>query len=61
MQKRVQGRPCHLSLWESVILCVDFEVGLGMGAGGAKIRSFGSDDQMTTVAAFPDLDGTDPA
>ena len=40
----------------SVILAVDLEIGLRVRAGGADVRRFGADDDVTAVAAFPDLD-----
>ena len=39
-----------------VVLGVDFEVGLGMGADGADLRRGGAHDDMSAVAALPYLD-----
>ena len=35
---------------------MDFEIALRMCADGAGLRRIGADDDMTAVAAFPDLD-----
>ena len=39
-----------------VICFVNFEVGLGMGAGGAQLGGVGAHHDVTAVAALPDLD-----
>ena len=39
-----------------VVLSVDFEVSLGMIAGGAQLRCLGADDDVAAVTAFPNLD-----
>ena len=39
-----------------VVLGVDFEVGLGVGAGGAQLGGLDTHDDVTAVAAFPNGD-----
>jgi hypothetical protein len=41
-----------------IIFCVDLEISLGMIAGGADLRSFCADHNVTAVAAFPYLHRT---
>ena len=41
---------------ESIVLGVDLEVGLGMGAGGADVGGLGAYHDVAAVAAFPHLD-----
>ena len=43
---------------ESIVLGVDLEVGLGMGAGGAEVGSLGANHDVAAVAALPHLDLT---
>ena len=58
MQKRDdRGDPViFLCLIRLIVFSVDFEVSLGVCAGGAKLGSIGANHQVTAVAAFPDLD-----
>ena len=39
-----------------VVFCVDFEIGLRMGAGGAQLGGLDTHDDVTAVAAFPNSD-----
>ena len=40
----------------SVVLLPQLEIALRMAAGGADLRRLGADDDVSAVAAFPDLD-----
>ena len=44
--------------FESIIFGIDFEIGLWMEADWADIWSFGTDDDVTAVAALPDVNAT---